>query len=68
MRNPELDIVLDIDKHRGELQFEERRPFRMIFGQKIWQIDEVTQRDRDLSLIIARYRIRKHLNNNDEKM
>jgi len=53
MRNPELDEKLPIDKNIGEL----KDGVRIVDGKEIIQIEEKTQADRDLNLIINRYRL-----------
>lgn len=59
MRNPDLDKVLPIDSLRGEKQKDkDGRTFRMVNGKKIYQIQEKTQADKDLNLVIDRWRCR----------
>ncbi len=57
MRHQDLDKVLPIDKKIGKIQFDEKGAFRIINDKKIYQIEEKTQRDIDMNLIINRYRI-----------
>lgn len=59
MRNSEyLDNECPEDKYISELMFdEEERPYRIVNGAKIIQLEEKTQQDIDLNLIINRYRI-----------
>jgi hypothetical protein len=58
MRNTEfLDKNRSEDENIGVLQFDSSgRPFRMINDKPIYQIEEKTQEDVDLNLIINRVR------------
>jgi hypothetical protein len=58
MRNTEyLDKTRPEDTGIGELQRDaDGTPFRMINGSKIIQIEEKTQKDKDMNLIINRMR------------
>lgn len=57
MRNPDLDKKFAIDSQIGELQFEEDRFYRLIDGVKVFQLEEKTQENKDLNLILNRERI-----------
>jgi hypothetical protein len=57
MRNENLDKKLPIDEKIGEKQTDENgRQFVMINGRKIYEIEEKTQHDKDMNLIINRFR------------
>ena len=53
MRNPDLDKKLPIDKNIGEL----KNGIRIVGSEEINQIEEKTQHDIDMNLIINRYRL-----------
>lgn len=58
-RNSEyLDNEQPEDENIGCLQFDKEsgRPFRMVYGKKIMQIEEKTQHDKDLQLVMNRVR------------
>lgn len=58
MRNSEyLDNERPEDKLISELMFDDEGSYRMVNGVKVYQIEEKTQHDIDLNLIINRYRI-----------
>ena len=57
MRNEDLDKHLPIDDTIGELlKDEEGGEYRIVNGKKIYQIKEKSQHDKDMNLIINRYR------------
>ena len=56
MRNKDLDKKLPIDEKISELLSDEHGEYRMVSGKKIYQIKEETQHDKDLNLIINRFR------------
>ncbi len=57
MRNNEfLDNKIPEDKLIGEIFYKDSKPYRMIDGKKIKQIEEKTQSDKDMNLIINRVR------------
>lgn len=56
MRNENLDKELPIDVEIGKLLVDENGEYRMINGEKIYQIKEETQEDKDMNLIINRVR------------
>jgi hypothetical protein len=56
MRNEDLDKKLPIDENIGELLTDENGEYRMVNSEKIYQIKEETQHDKDMNLIINRVR------------
>lgn len=56
MRNEDLDKKLPIDENIGELQTDENGEYRIINNEKVYQIKEENQHDKDMNLIINRYR------------
>lgn len=57
MRNKDLDKVLPEDSKIGELQTDEHgRPYRMVNGRKIGQIEERTPHDVELQKTMNRVR------------
>ncbi len=60
MRNTDLDKTLDIDNQIGELKKDESgMPYRIVNERKVYQIEELSQHDIDMNLIINRYRASK---------
>lgn len=58
MRNPELDIKIPEDVFIGELIKDGDCFYRFVCGLKIKQVEELTQDDIDLNLIVNRMRVR----------
>lgn len=58
-RNEDLDKKLPVDEQIGGLLTDENGSYRMVNNVKIYQIEEKTQADKDLNLIINRYRASK---------
>ena len=57
MRNSKyLDNEMSEDTEIGKLQTDKHGTYRMVNGKKIYQIEEKNQADKDLNLIINRYR------------
>lgn len=54
LRHKDLDVKLPIDEKIGELKSDESGNYRMINGKKSYQIEEKTQKDKDMNLIINR--------------
>lgn len=59
MRNSNLDKRFDIDNEISEMLFDTEGYYRIINGQKVGQIEEKTQQDKDMNLIINRKRALK---------
>lgn len=56
MRCPDLDRKIYLDNNIGKMKEDHRGKFRIINGKKIYQIEELSQGDRDMNLIINRVR------------
>lgn len=59
MRNPNLDKHFDIDNEISEMFLDEQGYYRIVNGQKVGQIEERSQNDIDMNLIINRKRALK---------
>lgn len=58
-RNPDLDKELKNDHLIGNKFIEDGTEYRVVNGRKISQIEEKTQRDIDMNLIINRSRMER---------
>jgi len=56
MKNKNLELKLPIDESIGELKSDEGGEYRIINGNKIYQIKEETQYQKEMNLIINRVR------------
>lgn len=56
MRHEDLDKKLPIYENIGELSIDDIGEYRTVNGKKVYQIEEKTQHDRDLNLVINRVR------------
>lgn len=52
VRNEDSDKILPIDENIGELLTDENGEYRMVKGEKIYQIKEETQQDKDMNELI----------------